>query len=122
MRYFISVDYNEPNPNEYHRVNCSEAFSDNKRVYDSGDFGKDWFDMVRDVITLTEDESFSAVFSSSVDHFFMDGAKFDSTFLCFNSVDGPYLDYNVDSGIELFVPEGTKPTWKELKELYNDKK
>jgi hypothetical protein len=66
--------------------------------------------------------------SSSCDHFIMDGAKFDSAYL--HIVDDKailkyldrtdpkwYLSDICEEGIEYFVPEGTTPTWEELKEM-----
>ncbi len=73
--------------------------------------------------------------SSSVDHFIMDGAPFDSAYL--HIVDGKgvlkYVDETdpgylytqqdvYEKGIEFFVKEGTQPTWEELKEMYGNKK
>jgi hypothetical protein len=121
MRYFISIDYNEPNTDEYKSVDCSERVSDKTKKFDSGDFGKDWFDMIKHIIMTTTDDTFSATYSSSVDHFIMDGAKYDSAYLHFDDEDEPFLDYENFDGIELFVSEGTKPTWEELKDMYNEK-
>ena len=65
--------------------------------------------------------------SSSVDHFFMDGAPYESAYL--HMVDDNAVLKYVDTsdpmwvlddslnGIEFFVPQGTKPTFEELKEL-----
>ena len=55
--------------------------------------------------------------SSSVDHFIMDGAPYDSAYLMFKE-GKPYLSYDYDeNGWEMFVPTGTEPTWEELKNV-----
>jgi hypothetical protein len=73
--------------------------------------------------------------SSDVNHFQSDGGKFDSAYLHIID-DKPVLRYCIwaddsrdkierlienreiyEKGWEFFVPEGTKPTWEELKEM-----
>ena len=117
MRYFISVDYVEPNQKEYKSVNLSESYGDRKWSFNTGDFVKDWFNMIKHIITKTTDETFYATYSSSVDHFIMDGKAYDSAYLCFEDDGTPYLDYEDIDGIELFVKADTKLTWKELEEI-----
>lgn len=97
--------------------------NDQKRVFDSGNFIKDWFDMMKFIIEeLNETESYF-VGSSSVDHFFMDGADelYDEVYLVEISVDGETKNEltNVYDGdaIKFYVPTGTQPTWVELKEI-----
>jgi hypothetical protein len=84
------------------------------KIFDSGNFVKDWFDLVKFVILELSKTESHFIGSSSVDHFFMDGAKFDAGYLVDKVMkyDGYYED-----GIEIFVPEGTQPTWAELKEI-----
>lgn len=97
-----------------------------KFVFNSGNFVKDWFDAKKKYLQeFSNDEHLSA--SSSCDHFIMDGAKFDSAYL---HMDGetPILKYvdrddkywflsNIVDGWEMFVPQGTQPTWEELKQM-----
>jgi hypothetical protein len=106
--------------------------SSNLKVnFDSGNFIKDWYDAIKKYLTELSEEEFLS-HSSSVNHFIMDGAKFDSAYL--HMVDGKailkYFDKtdpnwwktqsDVDeNGIEFFVPENTQPTWEELKEMCN---
>jgi hypothetical protein len=62
--------------------------------------------------------------SSSVGHFFMDGADkfFDEAYLIDEIMNGKtkrvlkYDDYYEDN-IIFYVPKGTRPTWTELKEI-----
>ena len=73
--------------------------------------------------------------SSSVDHFIMDGAKFDSAYL--HIIDGKpvlrYVDHSdpdyiytqsetYDKGWKYFVPQGLQPTWAELKAYVRENK
>ena len=65
-------------------------------------------------------------FSSSVDHFIMDGGSelYDSIYLRYNEkLQEWYLDSKYDhknEGYEFFVNKGQTPTWEELKDMYND--
>lgn len=61
--------------------------------------------------------------SSSVDHFFMDGADklYDEAYLIDATVGGEtksVLSYEYDEdAIKFYVPKSTQPTWAELKEM-----
>lgn len=93
--------------------------------FNSGNFVKDWYDAKKKYLE-TEDEDPVFCHSSSVDHFLMDGAKYDSAYL--HVVEGKpvlkYLDRTKDDwyidpigdGWEFFVNEGETPTFEELKE------
>jgi hypothetical protein len=114
--------------------------SEKEMIFNSGNFPKDWYDAKKAFITLQEENPndpnyFHLSGSSTCDHFIMDGAKFDSAYL---HVEGetPVLKYCIpyehppsietmvenrsiyEGGWEFFVPEGTKPTWEELKESF----
>ena len=106
--------------------------SKKKFNFKSGNFVKDWYDAKKYYIEKLQDKEPYLSGSSSVDHFIMDGAKFDSAYLHVE-IDIPILKYvnrendgwynNPDlNGWEFFVVEGTKPTWEELRELCGDKK
>jgi hypothetical protein len=96
------------------------------KVFDSGNFIKDWFDAKRFYIKDLMDKEPYLVGSSTCDHFHMDGAEFDSAYL-HTINDTPILKYIDrsddlfiqrqiwDEGWEFFVEEGTRPTWEELK-------
>ncbi|MCK9416531.1 hypothetical protein M0Q97_07740 [Candidatus Dojkabacteria bacterium] len=120
----IRINSNEDKENLiYESVSISYGKNEEK-VFSSGNFVKDWFDVNR-FLTLELNEPYVS-FSSSVDHFIMDGAPYDNAYLNFDKDEKPYLSYVYDIyddnignniGIEFFVPEGTKPTWEELKEM-----
>jgi hypothetical protein len=117
---FISISYDEPNTAKYQSVSASLMFKEDKREFTSGNFVKDWYDAIKFLIHESEDgEPWSQ--SSSVDHFIMDGAPFESAYLVRDNLIGTYQlsyrDENSESGIEFFVEKGTRPTWDELKEL-----
>jgi hypothetical protein len=85
-------------------------------IFDSGDFVKDWFLAKRKFIKEISyyDQTFCD--SSSVNHFIMHGASFDSAYLHTDDEGNSRLEYQYDEdGWEFFVKEGTKPTWEELK-------
>ena len=117
----ISVNYDEPNATDtYKSVTFSTRLGEHE--FNSGDFVKDWWVMMKLILTTSFDEPISN--SSSVNHFIMDGAPFDSAWLHFVN-DEPVLKYitkennflSISEGIEFFVEKGTRPTWKELKEI-----
>lgn len=105
-----------------------------EKVFDSGNFIKDWFDAKGFYARGLMDMEPHLSGSSTCDHFLMDGANFDSAYL--HIVDGKpvlrYCTYQDDSrdkmdilienrdiyenGWEFFVEPGTRPTWEELKE------
>ena len=107
---------------------------DKEKLFNSGNFVKDWWDMRKFQIKELSDSEPHFSHSSSVDHFIMDGAPYDSAYL--HMVDGlvvravlKYVDRTdpqylwsqqdiYEGGIEFFVPKGTQPTWEELKEMY----
>ncbi len=132
----IGINYKEGNKNNLGYKSVSISFGrtiNEKKIFDSGDFVKDWYDLNFFIINDMEEQPISH--SSSVDHFIMDGAPFDSAYL--HIVDGKgvlkYVDETdpgylytqqdvYEKGIEFFVKEGTQPTWEELKEMYGNKK
>jgi hypothetical protein len=119
---FTTINYEEPNPKTYKSVEIHD-FDDNITKFESGDFVKDWYDLTKFLLTNLINEPFHT-HSSSVDHFIMDGAPFDSMYLGFDDeTKTPILsdDYD-DGGVELFVKKGTKPTWNELRKLVGDEK
>ena len=88
-----------------------------EKIFDSGNFVKDWYDSTRFCILELSDKEFHFSNSSSVDHFIMDGAEFSSAYLKMHSNKATLVyeyDFN-DPGIEFFVPVGTEPTCEELK-------
>lgn len=102
---------------------------DKELVFSSGDFVKDWFDAMKDIFT-NENGDPCLSHSSSVNHFIMDGAKYDSAYLHMEGETAvlKYVDHSdpnylwsqrdvYEKGSEFFVAEGTQPTWDELKKL-----
>jgi len=90
------------------------------KLFNTGNFVKDWFDHVKWLVMNDISKKEFIMHSSSVDHFLMDGAPYDSAWLQVDENDVTSLVYDYDAkhlNIELFVPEGTKPTWEELKEI-----
>jgi len=122
----ISVSYNEGSKNlDYKSLELS-LMDKTEKAFNSGDFAKDWFDVWKWI--NTNDINEPVMRSSSVDHFIMDGAPYDSGYL--HIIDGKgvlkypnrldkdwYLNSDFD-GLEVFVNKGTKPTWEEYKNMY----
>ncbi len=125
----IGINYKEPNTQKYQSVRISYGEKEEK-LFATGNFIKDWYDMRKFTAFELSDSEPYFCHSSSVDHFIMDGAPYDSAYL--HMIDDKpvlkYLDRSdslwfinqrdiVDNGIEFFVPEGTQPTWEELKKM-----
>jgi hypothetical protein len=121
---FTTINYNEGNPTKenvgYESVEIHYGKPEQKKFFNSGNFVKDWFDLRKfQIMELSGKEEFF-VHSSTVDHFIMDGAPYESAYLVTDEQQVSELYYGSDwysLGIEFFVLEGTKPTWAELKEM-----
>jgi len=127
MAAYITIRYNEGNKTDLGYKSVDLHYNNTKKIFNSGNFIKDWFDLKK-FITLELDVNY-ITYSSSVDHFIMDGAPYDQAYLhmidekpVLKYFDRSNLNWWIDSekigdGTELFVHDGTKPTWEELKEL-----
>jgi len=118
------INYNEGGKPDlgYESVYFFPNHTEKKILFNSGDFVKDWYDLIKHIIQNTEDEPIAG--SSTVDHFFMDGADelYDEAYL-HDDGNGYDLHYEYMPEIfKFFVLKGTKPTWLELRELCGDKK
>lgn len=97
-----------------------------EKLFNTGNFVKDWYEANKFYNWELQGEEHLS-HSSSADHFFMDGAKYDSGYLHMVG-DVPVLKYvdhtddnwiytqrDIYEGWEVFVEEGTTPTWEEYK-------
>lgn len=103
----------------YESVRVAYDNVEKEKVFDSGDFVKDWYNCNKWIAENLIDKEHYFANSSTVDHFIMDGAKFDSAYVKVID-DVAVLEYEYDyenPGQEFFVKKGTTPTWKELREL-----
>lgn len=121
----ISIDYNDGNKKDlgYKSVDLSYNNLKSKKVFNSGNFVKDWYDCIKFCITKIQNTE-PIMHSSSVNHFFMDGANYDSAYLVVTkeSVSLSYDSSKHGENIELFVEENTTPTWDELRKICGDEK
>lgn len=86
------------------------------KKFDTGNFVKDWYDAMKWIV-MDADLDEPLVNSSSVDHFIMDGAPYDSAYMVVNA-GKPVLEYkHTEYSVEFFIEANTKPTWLELKKL-----
>ena len=99
--------------------------------FNSGDFVKDWAFAKKKFASLKSEPHFSH--SSSVNHFIMDGAQYDSAYAHIinaevvlkyvDTSDPNYLSTQreiYEDGWEFFVPKGSKFTWEDLKKYCYD--
>jgi hypothetical protein len=130
---YTTINYDEGNRKNLNyksvEIQYGRGKDEKKKIFNTGKFVKDWFDLKKfQIIELSGIESYF-VHSSTVNDFIMDGAPYDSAYLhtkgnesilkYFDRTDPKwYLDVDgIGEGIEFFVPEGTQPTWEELKEM-----
>ena len=128
---YTTINYDDGNKENLGYESVEIHYGKNqKKFFNTGNFVKDWWDLRKfQIQKLAETESFFT-HSSSVDHFIMDGAPYDSAYMhmvndkaVLKYVDKSKPNYLFDQediyekGIEFFVPEGTQPTWEELKEM-----
>jgi hypothetical protein len=119
----IGINYDEGNKKNlgYKSVDISYGNPSEVMVFETGNFLKDWYNMRKFMIQNLSDSEFHFCQSSSVNHFIMDGAPYDSAWLKIEN-GKPVLMYEYNEDLmEFFVPEGTKPTWEQLKEMCNNK-
>lgn len=121
----FEINYDEGNKKDlkYESVDIFYGSLTKKKVFNSGNFVKDWYDLVRFIILELGDTELHYTGSSSVDHFFMDGADelYDEAYLIDAVVNGEtksVLSYKYnDDALKFYAPKGTQPTWAELKEM-----
>ena len=127
----IEIDPSDPRYFKYESVRLHTTKEDFE--FKSGNFVKDWYDAKKKYTEIMDDEPYLLA-SSDINHFQGDGGKFDSAYLHTEN-DKAVLKYCMyddslemmetlianreiyEKGWEFFVPEGTKPTWEELKEM-----
>lgn len=119
MSAIRTVKYNDIDVSTYEAVVINDRDSGEEHIFNTGNFVKDWFDALKFVLTGGLGEYPILSNSSSVDHFIMDGGGdlYDSAYLEITESSAE-LKYEYDEDcFEVFVQTGTKPTWKELKEI-----
>ena len=125
----IGINYEDGDGSTYESVRIHYA-GNKEKLFNTGNFVKDWYDMRKFMIQELMDSEQYFCHSSDVDHFCMDGAPYDSAYLHTTDEGEPilkYIDHNdpdylfsqakIYEGLEFFVPEGTQPTFEELKEM-----
>lgn len=117
------IKYDEPDVSTYKGVDISYG-QNQKKIFNSGNFIKDWYDLMKFIITELGETEPHFVGSSCVDHFFMDGADklYDESYLVFHEQAKEHILYygrvrEPQEGIKFYVLKGTQPTWKELKKM-----
>jgi hypothetical protein len=139
---FISMKYDGGNTydeisgevisNNFVYESVTLSAKEEKFIFNSGNFVKDWFDAKKKYMNELQDTEPYLTASSDINHIQSDsGDKFDSGYLhiindkpvlLYVDTEAPNYDWMKESwkyekGWEFFVPSGTKPTWEELKEM-----
>lgn len=123
--YSINYDEGKGNDLGYKSLEISYANLTKKKLFDTGNFIKDWYGLIKFmVLELSASELFFSG-SSSIDHFFTDGGNklYDVAYLYSDEISE--LKYNInymdeDKYLKFYVPKGTTPTWGELKKMCDD--
>jgi len=89
-------------------------------LFNTGDFIKDWYSAIKYFAHNVDSEFMTH--SSCVNHFFFDGAEYDSAYLIEenNKFELMYGDEYHMKGIEFFVEKNTQPTWENFKKIYGN--
>lgn len=129
MTIFISIDYNGNRKDPHRGYECVNVSADvdNKNIenhrFRTRDFVRDWYWAMK--WTVENFDVYAPVLKmSSVDHFIMDGANFDSAYLRVDGKGNAKLSYKYkfdDPGIEFFVPKGKRWSWGTLKRACGDR-
>jgi hypothetical protein len=115
-----SIDYEEGNSLSYKAVTLSDIFSKKEYTFDSGDFPTDWVRMLETYISFGLGTGFMC--SSSVDHFFFDGADelYESGMIVRNG-DTMELVYEWDwetQGTRIYTNKGEFLTYEQFADKY----
>lgn len=117
---FVTIKYDAPDTLTYEAVCVSPSNSEYDVIFNSGDPVIDWYYHNKYLIFNIPDGD-DVCNSSTIDHFFMDGAMVESTYLLFDESGTPYLGKSKnDSGVEFLINKGDNITWLELREYCGD--
>lgn len=107
----ISVHYDEDDQSTYKGVEISYQNLQNHEKFESGNFVVDWFMLIRFIANSDIEAVENISYSSSVDHFIMDGDRYKPAYLIIKENQKPLLSYNKNDykiGIEFFTDHNTK--------------
>lgn len=116
---FVTINYDIDKADKVTYFSVQLSYDEDKKIkmFDTGDFIKDWFDLIKFLAFETKGRT---NFSSSVDHFIMDSGIYDCAYMVFEDGEAQLSYGYVEDAIEIFVPENTQPTWSELKQKYKN--
>lgn len=118
----IDIKYKDDNSLTYNNIIISLNDDREDIIFESGDFIVDWYQTMK-WCAHNDNNNDIIKMSSSVNHFIMDGAKFDSAYLVLKPE--PHLEYfdgknfEITNNVEFFIPEDEKWSWDELKNYVN---
>lgn len=118
----VGVHYDEFKSKNLNYKGVYISYNGGKKEFNTGNFIKDWYDCNAFIINdLGEKEPYISN-SSTVDHFIMDGAPYESAYLKTldngETWDFYYGSEHYQNGIEFFVNTGDRPTWEQFKNKY----
>ena len=121
----ISVDYNEGTDLKYNFLKFHPDNGDDF-IFKSKNFVKDWYDMMKMVLSDKVGVNYYTGLSSSVHHFVSDTGLYESRFLISQNAENTHWAFEKTNpsgdAYEFFVPRGWKGGWKELKDTYDGKR
>ena len=130
----IGIDYNEGGDLKYNGIYFHPTIGNKDKTFFTGDFVKDWYDVMKFILTGGDGEEFHVAFSSSVHHFIGDTDLYESRHLDFETMEFHNIQTvnDVENGIgwakfdeltEFFVEKGsTISTWDEYRAHCGDAK
>ena len=115
----LSVNYNEGGDLKY--IEASIYHNGESIDYNSGDFVKDWYDLMKFILCGGLENYYHIVFSSSVHHFVDDTGLYDTLYLRPidpKSTKWEFTDQYDENAFQFFVPKGKRYTWEQYKQLH----
>lgn len=120
---FLHVDYDERNQESYRGLDL--VINDKAFKFDTGNIIVDWVEHILHIIkTIPKEEILQLNYSSTVDHFIMDGDLFELVvFKDDGSIEDPEkINELHHEGEPLYVINDKIKTFHELKKYYEEKK
>lgn len=116
---FTTINYNSDRTGKIIYESVEVSYGDDLelvKVFDSGNFVKDWYSRTKFVITEIQTSEYHFC-SSVVDHFIMDGAPYDTLWLAINGKDISLQPTYQNLSVRFFVEKGERPSWEDFRKM-----
>lgn len=113
----LTINYDiVENKVQYYSINISDGSFEYQ--FETGSFVKDWFTAIQFLLDNNIDNIAS---SSTLDHFFMDGAEYDEIYFYIENKRGFLTKQKVKGSIKYYIEKDTFLQWEDFKNKYKYK-